>query len=65
MNSLSLDQTINNPSIPFSPIPTKLIIHQLSTIYNPTSAEFERLSQLYSQLFFHLLEQRQYPRSRT
>ena len=65
MNSLSLDQTIINPSIPFSPIPTKLIIHQLSTIYNPTSAEFEKLSRIYAQLFFHLLEQRQYPRSPT
>ena len=68
MNSNTHNQT--SESLPlFTPsliIPTLLVIHQLRTISNPSTEDFERLSQQYAQFFFYLLhQQRIYPRSPT
>ena len=68
MNSNTHNQTSDNLplSTPSLTIPTHLVIHQLSTIYNPSTVDFERLSQQYAQFFFYLLhQQRNYPRSPT
>ena len=68
MNSNTHNQTSDNLplSTPSLPIPTHLVIHQLSTISNPSTVDFERLSQQYAQFFFYLLDQqRNYPRSPT
>ena len=68
MNSNTQNQTSNNSSPSTSSIPpsTRLVLQLPSPIYNPTTADFERLSQQYAQIFFHLLEQLQnYPKSPT
>ena len=68
MNSNTHNQTSDNSllSTPSLTVPTHLILHQLSTIYNPSTADFERLSQQYAQMVFYLLDQqRNYPRSPT
>ena len=54
MNSNTHNQTSDNLplSTPSLPIPTHLVIHQLSTISNPSTVDFERLSQQYAQFFF-------------
>ena len=59
MNSKTHNQTSNNSplSTPSLPVPTHLVLHQLSTIYIPSTADFERLSQQYAQFFFYLLDQ--------
>ena len=68
MNSNAHNQTSDKSplSTPSLLVPTHLVIHQLSTIYNPSAVDFERLSQQYAQFFFYLLDQqRHYPRSAT
>ena len=68
MSSNTRNQTSDNlpRSTPSLIIPTHFDIHQLSTIYNPSTVDFERLIQQYAQLFFYLLDQqRNYPRSPT
>ena len=68
MNSNTHNQISDNLplSTPSLPIPTHLVIHQLSTISNPSTIDFERSSQQYAQFFFYLLDQqRNYPRSPT
>ena len=57
MNSNTHNQTSNKLPLFTSPklIPTHLVMHQLSTISNPSAADFERLSQQYAQFFFFLL----------
>ena len=68
MKSNTHNQTSDNLplSTPSLPIPTHLVIHQLSTISNPSIIDFERSSQQYAQFFFYLLDQQQnYPRSPT
>ena len=66
MNSNTHNQTPNNsfPST-FSISPSiRLVLHLPSPIYDPTTADFERLSRQYAQYFFYLLEQQQnYPKS--
>ena len=54
MNSNTHNQTSDSLplSTPSLPIPTHLVIHQLSTISNPSTVDFERLSQQYAQFFF-------------
>ena len=68
MNSKTHNQLSDNSPL-FTPsliIPTHLVIHRLSTISNPSTEDFERLSQQYAQLFFYLLDQQRiYPRSPT
>ena len=56
MNSNTHNQTSDNSPLftPLLPVPTNLVLHQLSTIYNPSTADFERLSQQYAQFFFYL-----------
>ena len=44
-------------STPSLTVPTHLVLHQLCTIYNPSTADFERLSQQYAQFFCYLLDQ--------
>ena len=62
-NQISDNLPLSTPSLN---IPTHLVIHQLSTISNPSSVDFERLSQQYAQFFFYFLDQQQnYPRSPT
>ena len=62
-NQTSENSPLSTPSLP---IPTHLVIHQLSTISNPSTVDFEILSKQYSQFFFYLLDQQQnYPRSPT
>ena len=66
MNSNTHNQTSNNSSPSTSSIAPsiRLVLH--SPIYNPTTTDFERLSQQYAQYFFYLLEQQQnYPKSPT
>ena len=66
MNSNTHNQTSDNLplSTPSLNIPTQLVIHQLSTLSNPSTVDFERLSQQNAQFFFYLLDQQQsYPRS--
>ena len=66
MNSNTHSHTSDNSSPSTSSIPPsiRLALHLPSPIYNPTIAEFERLSQQYAQYLFYLLEQQQnYPRS--
>ena len=68
MNSNTHKQTSDNSplSTPSILASTHLVLHLPSTIYNPTTADFERLSRQYAQLFFYLLDQqRNYPRSPT
>ena len=68
MNSNTHNQTSDNLplSTPSPIIPTHLVIHQLSTISNPSTVDFEKLSQQYAQFFFYLLDQQQnYPKSPT
>ena len=68
MYSNTHNQTSNNLPLSTSPIiiPTHLVIHQLSTISNPSAIDFERLSQQYAQFFLYLLDQQRiYPRSPT
>ena len=68
MNSNTHNQTSDNLplSTPSLPIPTQLVIHQLSTISKLSTIDSERLSQQYAQFFFYLLDQqRNYPRSPT
>ena len=68
MNSNTHNQTSDNLPLSTPPliIPTHLVIHQLSTISNLSTVDFERLSQQYAQFFFYLLDQlRIYPRSPT
>ena len=66
MNSNTHNQPSDNSPL-FTPSlnnPTHLVIHRLSTISNPSTEDFERLSQQNAQLFFYLLDQqRVYPRS--
>ena len=68
MNSNTHNETSDNLLL-FTPsliIPTHLVVHQLSTISNPSTVDFERLSQQYAQFFFSRLDQqRLYPRSPT
>ena len=68
MNSKTHNQPSNNSPL-FTPsfnIPTHLVIHRLSTISNPSTGDFERLSQQNAQFFFYLLDQQRiYPRSPT
>ena len=62
-NQISDNSSFSTPSIPAS---TPLILHLPSTIYNPTTADFERLSRQYARYFFYLLDQQQnYPKSLT
>ena len=62
-NQISDNSPLSTPSIPAS---THLVLHLPSTIFNPTTADFERLSRQYAQYFFYLLDQqRSYPRSPT
>ena len=62
-NQISDNSSFSSPSIPAS---THLVLHLPSTIYNPITADFERLSRQYAQSFFYLLDQqRNYPRSPT
>ena len=68
MNSNTHNQTSDNSplSTPSLPVPTHLVLQQLSTNYNPSTTDFESLSQQYAQFFFYLLDQkRNYPRSST
>ena len=68
MNSNTHNQTSDNVllSTPSLIIPTHLVIHQLSPISNPSTVDFERLSQQYAQFYFYLLDQQRiYPRSPT
>ena len=68
MNSNTHNQTSNNLPLSTSPIiiPTHLVIHQLNTVSNSSTVDFERLSQQYEQFFFHPLDQQRiYPRSPT
>ena len=68
MNSNTHNQISDNSplSTPSPPVPTHLVLHQLSTIYNPSTTDLETLSQQYAQFFFYLLDQqRNYPRSPT
>ena len=68
MNSNTHNQTSNNLPLFNSPIiiPTHLVIHQLSTISNPSAVDVERLSKQYAQFFSYLLDQqRLYPTSPT
>ena len=68
MNSNTHNQTSDNLHlfIPSLSIPTHLVIYQLSTISNPSTIDFERLSQQYAQFFFYILDQQRiYPRSPT
>ena len=59
MHSNTHNQTSDNLSLFTSSliIPTHLVIHQLSTISNPSTEDFERLKQQYAQLFFYRLDQ--------
>ena len=66
MNSNTHNQTSDNSSFSTSSITPSilLVLHLPSLIYNPTTADFERLCQQYAQYFFYLLDkQRNYPRS--
>ena len=68
MNSNTNNQISDNSSLstPSKPHSIRLVLHIPSTIYNPTTADFERLSQEYAQYFFYLLDQqRNDPRSST
>ena len=68
MNSNTHNQTSDKLPlfIPSLSIPTHLNIYQLSTISNPSTIDFERLSQQYAQFFFYILDQQRiYPRSPT
>ena len=68
MNSNTHNQTFDNLTLSTHSLfnPTHLVLHQLSTISNPSTVDFERLSQHYAQFFFYLLDQqRVYPRSPT
>ena len=72
MNSNNHKQTFDNSSPSTSSISgisypsIRLVLHLPSPIYNPTTADFERLSQQNAQYFFYFLEQQQnYPRSPT
>ena len=68
MNSNTHNQTSDNSSLSTPSIPPsiRLLLHLPSPIYNPTTADFERLSQQDAQNFFYLLDQqRNYPRSST
>ena len=66
MNSTTYNQTSDNLPL-FTPSlinPTHLVIHQLSTISNRSTEDFERLGQQYAQLFFYIIDQQRiYPRS--
>ena len=67
MNPNTHNQPSDNSPL-FTPsliIPTHLVIHRLSTISNPSTEDFERLSQQYAQLFHLLDQQRKYLRSPT
>ena len=61
MNSNTHNQTSDNLplSTPSLNIPTQLVIHQLSTLSNPSTVDFERLSHQNAQFFFYLLDQQQ------
>ena len=62
-NQISDNSSFSTPSIPAS---THLVLHLPNPIYNPTTADFERLDRQYAQYFFYLLDQqRNYPRSPT
>ena len=64
MNSNRHIQTSDNLllSTPSLIIPTHLVIHQLSTISNPSIVAFEILSQQNAQFFFYLVDRQQnYP----
>ena len=53
MNSNTQNQTSDNSPL-FTPsilVPTHLVLHQLSTIYNPSAADFKKLSQQNAQFF--------------
>ena len=68
MNSNTHNQTSDNSllSTPLLTVPTHLVIYKLSTLSNPSTVDFERLSQQYVQFFFYLLDQQRiYPRSPT
>ena len=69
MNTNTYNQTSNNSSPSTSQISpfTRLVLQVHSPTYNPTTADFERLSQQNAQYFFHLLEQelQNYPKSPT
>ena len=59
MNTNTYNPTSNNSSLSHSPILpfTRLLLQLPSSIYNPTTIDFERLSQQYAQYFFYLLDQ--------
>ena len=59
MNSNTQNPTSNNSCFytPVTPASTHLILHQLSSIHNPTTADFERLIRQYQQYFFYIIEQ--------
>ena len=68
MNSNTHNQPSDNSYLSTSSIPPsiRLLLHLPSPIYNPTTANSERLCQQYAKYFFYLLDQQtNYPRSPT
>ena len=68
MNSNTHNQRPNNSFFytPVTPASTHLNIHEISSLRNPTTEDFERIIQQYQQYFFYIIEQqRHYPRSPT
>ena len=66
MNINTHNQIFDNSSLSTPPIPLPVHLVKHNPIYNPTTADFESLSQQYAQYFFYLLDQqRNYPRSPT
>ena len=62
-NEISDNSSLSTPSIPAS---THLVLHLPSTIYNTTTADFERLSRQSARFPFYLLDQQKnYPKSPT
>ena len=59
MNSNTYNETSDNSSFstPSKLASAHLVLHLPSTIYNPTTADFERLSRQYARYFFYLLDQ--------
>ena len=68
MNSNTHNRSLNNSTLFTSPLAiyTHIIPHITNPIYNPTTADFERLISHYEQYFFNLLNQHQtHSRSQT
>ena len=66
MNTNTHNQIADNSSLSTPPMPPPLRLVKHNPSYNPTTADFERLSQQYAQYLFYLLDQqRNYPRSPT